>query len=200
MTQKVKYLSRRTQTQWGIPDDFVSPLGWRSASFALSSIEHNLTPTYQLQVLSRAVKAIYNEFKHAVLPRLGEGKVGNVFLGADDLVPIFLYVFSKSNLRHPVRNRDLMWALCHPDQLHGEGGYYLTIYESAIDFVLRENIEAENFLSPDEENGIRYTSNSDVGRSTELGQNIAIFFQNILKITGASDTDDSSLSMRESFA
>jgi len=28
-----------------------------------------------------------------------------------------------------------MWALCHPDQLYGEAGYFLTVYESACAFV-----------------------------------------------------------------
>lgn len=196
MVQKLKYFSRRSQQQWGISADHISPLNWSTASFELSSIEHNLTPTYQLQVLTRTVKAIYNEFKHVVLPRLQEkGRGDNVYLGADDLVPIFLYVFCKSNLRHPIRNRDLMWALCHPDQLHGEGGYYLTVYESAIDFVLRENIEAQNFLTPEEERAV------EAGSIVERGSDYASFsnfFSGLLKMSGVVE-EESSMSMRESF-
>lgn len=82
-----------------------------------------------------------------VLPRLESIGKHDVYIGADDLVPIFLYVFCHSNLKHPIRNRDLMWSLCHPDQLHGEGGYYLTVYESAIEFISNEPLSNESFLT-----------------------------------------------------
>lgn len=41
-----------------------------------------------------------------------------------------------------------MWKLSHADQLNGESGYFLTVFESAIDFIINydinENIEYEN--------------------------------------------------------
>ena len=75
-------------------------------------------------------KAIYSEFKLVVLPQLTAIGKNDIYIGADDLVPIFMFVFCQTNLDHPIRNRELMWSLCHPDQLHGEAGYYLTVYES----------------------------------------------------------------------
>ena len=93
------------------------------------------------------MKAVYNEFKMAILPTLLQKGFKDVFIAADDLVPIFLYILSHataaSSLRHPLQNRDLMWALCHPDQLHGEGGYYLTVYESALEFITHETMDDE---------------------------------------------------------
>jgi hypothetical protein len=68
----------------------------------------------------------------------GEGVVTSsapVVLGADDLLPIFIFVLCRSGLQTPIRNKELLWNLCHPDQLHGESGYYLTLYESAVTFV-----------------------------------------------------------------
>jgi hypothetical protein len=146
LSEKVAYFAHRTQEQWGISAEYVSPLGWRSAIFILSSLEHNLIPAAQLQVLTRAVKAIYSEFKFAILPKLeAEGKTG-VCIAADDLVPIFIFIFCQCKLQHPLQNRDMMWQLCHPDSLHGEGGYYLTVYESAIEFVLNEPMERAAFI------------------------------------------------------
>lgn len=207
VVQKLKYFVNRSQAQWGIAPDLVSPLGWRSASFELASIEHNLTPTFQLQVLTRTMKAIYSEFKFAVLPRMQAlGKGNNVFLGADDLVPIFLFVFCQSNLRHPVRNRDLMWALCHPDQLHGEAGYYLTVYESAIDCVLRENIEHDSFITcPEEvadEGPQRPSSVSAPAQRKKSAEYVSFssYFAGFFKMSGVVEEEDHSLSMRESFA
>jgi hypothetical protein len=145
LVEKMKRFSSRTQQQWGVPELIVSPMGWQSAVFELSGLEHNLTPSTQLLVLTRTVKAIYNEFKHVVLPQLAARGVGPTVIAADDLVPIFMYIFCLSNLKQPMRSRDLMWTLCHPDQLQGEGGYYLTVYESSIEFVLNEEITRESF-------------------------------------------------------
>jgi hypothetical protein len=64
-------------------------------------------------------------------------------LGADDFLPIFIFVFCRSELEHPIQNKDLLWKLCHPDQLQGESGYYLTIYESAVEYVLAYEIPEE---------------------------------------------------------
>ena len=122
----------------------MSPLHWKTAAFELSQLENNLTPTYQLMTLTRTMKAIYHEFKVAVLPELTEKGFKDIYIAADDLVPIFLFVLSHTTtLRHPLQNRDLMWALCHPDQLQGEAGYYLTVYESALEFITHESMDAE---------------------------------------------------------
>lgn len=149
LLEKITYFKERNQEQWGVPEDLVSPLGWQSAVFILSTLEHNLIPSFQLQTLTRAVKAIYSEFKFAILPKLEANGKSNIFIAADDLVPIFIYIFCQAALKHPIQNRDLMWQLCHPDSLHGEGGYYLTVYESAIEFVLNEPVERQAFVGED---------------------------------------------------
>ena len=169
LLEKMKTFSARTQQQWGVPEELVSPLGWQSAIFELAGLEHNLTPSTQLHVLTRAVKAIYNEFKHVVLPQLKAKGISQSCIAADDLVPIFMYIFCLSNLKHPMRSRDLMWSLCHPDQLQGEGGYYLTVYESSIEFVLNEEITRDSFAysygtgTPSEDQG-RLFGNSGTSR------------------------------------
>ena len=142
----MRLLSVRSQEQWGIPEELVSPLGWQSAVFELQGLEHNLTPSTQLHVLTRTVKAVYNEFKHVILPLLKSRGHSQSCIAADDLVPIFIYIFCRSGLKHPMRSRDLMWSLCHPDQLQGEGGYYLTVFESSIEFVLNEEVTRESFV------------------------------------------------------
>lgn len=155
----MKSFSNRDQSQWGIPNEFISPLGWKTAIFELSGLEHNLTPSMQLLVLTRTCKAIYSEFKHAVIPLLQQEyetkhatsipmpPMPNFCIAADDLVPIFLFILCQTHtkLRHPLQNRDLMWSLCHPDQLHGESGYYLTVYESALEFILQEPNDRMSF-------------------------------------------------------
>lgn len=91
-----------------------------------------------LHALARTAKAIYSEFRLAVAPTMQEKNISKSYLSADDLVPIFIYIFCQSDLNHAIMNKELMWNLCHPDQLHGEYGYYLTAYESSIEFVMNE--------------------------------------------------------------
>lgn len=126
----------------------MSPLGWKSAIFELSALESNLTPSMMLNALARAAKAIYSEFKLAVIPSMKDSS--NAYLGADDFVPVFIYVFCQSDLKHSLLNKDLMWNLCHPDQLHGECGYYLTAYESSIEYIMNETPTPEELLEINE--------------------------------------------------
>ena len=142
----MKLLSKRSQESSNIPKELVSPLGWQSAIYELSSLENNLTPSLQLNALTRASKAIYSEYKHAILPNVQTLDKNGSHLGADDFLPIFIYIFCKSTLTRPSLHYQLMWKLCHPDQLHGECGYYLTVYESSVDHVSRE-IHRKSLLS-----------------------------------------------------
>ena len=121
LIEKMKTFKKRSQAQWGVPLDLVSPLCWQSAVFELAGVELNLTPSTQLHILTRTIKAIYSEFKLVVLPRLQAKGNYEVYISADDLVPIFMFVFCQSDLRHPIKNRELMWSLCHPDQLQVVG-------------------------------------------------------------------------------
>lgn len=119
LTKKIRILSNKIQSDWGVPDDFISPLCWKSAVHELSLLEHNLTPSVMMSALVKACKAIYTEYKCVVVPsyqkryRSKEVKP----LSADDFVPIFIFVFCNSDLRHPQLNRDIMWQLCHADQV-----------------------------------------------------------------------------------
>ena len=148
LIEKMRAFKKRSQAQWGVPLDLVSPLCWQSAVFELAGVELNLTPSTQLHILTRTIKAIYSEFKLVVLPGLQARGNYEVYISADDLVPIFMFVFCQSDLRHPIKNRELMWSLCHPDQLQGEAGYYLTVYESSIEFILSEQLTSAAFASP----------------------------------------------------
>ena len=156
----------RTQSQWGIPADLQSPLGWQSAIFELQSIDHNLNPSAQLNALTRTAKAIYNEFKMVIMPGLNKAGKFEVCIGADDLVPIFMFVFCRSRLRHPIRYKELMWALCHPDQLQGEAGYYLTVFESCIEFLSSESMTASSFELVEATNRLSMNMNNNRASSS----------------------------------
>ena len=56
-------------------------------------------------------------------------------LGADDFFPIFTFVVVRAQLSRPILLKELLWALCDPLMLQGEGGYYLTVYEAALEYI-----------------------------------------------------------------
>jgi len=125
-------VSRSSQESWEISPKFVSRDGWRLAAIALAGIEGNFTPTRRMHALTRCMNLIMTEFNSNQLDMTENVRV---FLGADDLLPIFIYVLVHCDLDNPAVLPDLLWKLCHPDQVQGESGYYLTILESAISYL-----------------------------------------------------------------
>lgn len=193
----MKVLSERSQQDFEIPDGHRSENDWSNAIFELAGIERNPTPSMRIHALVRTAHAIYTEYKTQIVPskQLEKNKHttlstsnspfnskshSNSFnsddyvLGADDFLPIFIFIFCRSELYHPIQNKDLLWKLCHPDQLQGESGYYLTIYESAVEYVLAYDIP-ENILKnvvlnkPDASK--RINENNNVNNSGSGGGN-----------------------------
>jgi len=96
-----------------------------------------------------------------------DNEINDPVLSADDLVPIFIYVLCQSfkDLKHPITNRDLLWGLCLPDQLHGEAGYYLTLYESAVEYIVQEPFTSDEGLFAEETTKLHEESFLDNNRS-----------------------------------
>jgi hypothetical protein len=133
---KIASFSERPQGYWGVRPDCVSMHCWQTAVFEMAGLDRNATPTRRLHSLTMAANAVYTEYKAHVLPSKKSKDSNDNVLSADDLVPIFVFIITQCNLRNPLLNTDLLWELCHPDQLHGEPGYYLTLYESAVQYIV----------------------------------------------------------------
>jgi hypothetical protein len=56
----------------------------------------------------------------------------DLVLGADDFLPIFIYVLAQIQFHHAEIESEYMWGLLDPSLLTGEGGYYLTTLSSAV--------------------------------------------------------------------
>jgi hypothetical protein len=121
LRRKIKHFSSRSQADWGMNDDHISPSEWRTASFEMAGVERNPTPSLRMNALVRTAKAIYTEYKQVVLPtvkaRKGFLTESDMVLGGDDILPIFIYVLCQCDLEHPALNKDVLWKLCHPDQV-----------------------------------------------------------------------------------
>ena len=56
----------------------------------------------------------------------------HVLVGADDLLPLLVWVLVKGKVVDAEVEAEYMWGLLHPSLLTGEGGYYLTTLSSAV--------------------------------------------------------------------
>jgi len=56
-------------------------------------------------------------------------------LGADDFLPIFIYVVSQGDIEELALMKELMCELCDPDRRLSEAGYYVACFEAAIEHI-----------------------------------------------------------------
>ncbi|XP_018896161.2 protein sprint [Bemisia tabaci] len=85
------------------------------------------SPLEKLENLLSCISAIFNSVKYSS-PENGEP----VVLGADDFLPLFVWVLVQSGMVAAEIEAEYMWGLLHPSLLSGEGGYYLTTLSSAV--------------------------------------------------------------------
>lgn len=70
----------------------------------------------------------------------------HVTLGADDLLPMVVWVLVRGKVVDAEIEAEYMWGLLHPSLLTGEGGYYLTTWSSAV-HVLKTFKSSQNTMS-----------------------------------------------------
>lgn len=83
------------------------------------------SPLEKLENLLAAISTIFNSVKHANSNRY-------LVLGADDLLPMLVWVLVRGKVVGAEVEAEYMWGLLHPSLLTGEGGYYLTTLSSAV--------------------------------------------------------------------
>ncbi|XP_067011563.2 protein sprint [Anabrus simplex] len=83
------------------------------------------SPLEKLENLLACISAIFNSVKLA-----NQGRC--ITLGADDFLPLFVWVLVQSGMVAAEIEAEYMWGLLHPSLLSGEGGYYLTTLSSAV--------------------------------------------------------------------
>lgn len=133
------------QSFFEIPKGCESPSRWSAAALEMAGISSAVMPTDKLAALLRAAKVIYGTFaaekelrvkllkkrtpKGEKLPKIADE------LGADEFLPIFIFVTVHAELESPLKDKECMWSLCEPDMVAGEGGYYLTVFDAALSYL-----------------------------------------------------------------
>lgn len=122
-------LQVKPQTFFGIPPHQVSPSGWRSAVLRFNGVVERTLPCDKLASLVEAAKDIpriyRDEHPHAEKP-----------LGADEFLPIFIWVVSQSDIEDLYLLKDVLCYLCDPNKRLSEVGYYLASFEAAIEHLV----------------------------------------------------------------
>ncbi|CAH1792387.1 unnamed protein product [Owenia fusiformis] len=91
-----------------------------------SKMQRAYSPVKKLENLLGATSAIYNNVQENNSGRQASS------MGADDFLPMFIYVLVQCGMVMAEVEADYMWGLLHPSVLNGEGGYYLTTLSSAV--------------------------------------------------------------------
>ncbi|KAK6645386.1 hypothetical protein RUM43_001663 [Polyplax serrata] len=112
----------------------------------ISKLQELDSPLEKLDHLLASVSTLIYSVKQS-----NQGNPG-IVLGADDILPLFVWVLVQSGFIAAEIEAEYMWGLLHPSLLSGEGCYYLTTLSSAIHVL-------KNFKSCDLDQTNRMTSN-----------------------------------------
>ncbi|KAJ8308652.1 hypothetical protein KUTeg_013526 [Tegillarca granosa] len=85
------------------------------------------SPVKKLQNLLKATSCIHSSVSDSTHTRNGP-----VSVGADDFLPMLIYVLVHCGLVAAEIEADYIWDLVHQSLLNGEAGYYLTSLSSAV--------------------------------------------------------------------
>ena len=143
--------------------NFLSPTNWDDAVSKLLRIKESKSPTHMLVGVLSTVHSIhntyYNESKEMLKQIPGKMDKEPDPLGADDFLPIFVYVTARANLPHPQTTFQMIAHLANRDRLEGLAKYFLTVFESALWFLAHNNFAEERITM--DKNIIDVTENSN---------------------------------------
>ena len=129
LRDKCALAQNRPQTFYGIPVHHISPSSWDSAIYQLGNIGSYTLPCDKLDALLAAAKEIPAIY---LIEHPGTG----AHLGADDFLPIFIYVLINAGIRDLAYLQKVLCTLCDPDKRLSETGYYVATFEAAVQHIM----------------------------------------------------------------
>lgn len=142
---KCSRLYSQPQTFYGIPPRNLSPSSWEDVVNSLSRLRNQYIPFDKLQILVSSAKLIpitYSKEHQVSTTTSGSDEIdsnnsntstSSKSLGADDLLPIFIYCLVRSRLSSIllIISQELD-TLCDTDDRVSEIGYYLATLQAAV--------------------------------------------------------------------
>jgi hypothetical protein len=134
LNEKLKELVYQPQMFFGVALQYISPSCWDAAVFRLRQIRSKTLPHDRLGILTEVCKMIPQLF-------IQEHPEATNPLGADDFLPIFIYVLVRAQIPKLLSLCEELQAFCDPDQRMSESGYYLATLEASLYHLFEADVE-----------------------------------------------------------
>uniref|UniRef100_A0A0K8SRC7 Protein sprint n=3 Tax=Lygus hesperus TaxID=30085 RepID=A0A0K8SRC7_LYGHE len=127
LAENIKYARTKHPKDIGIRPNIILPSEEAMDEICsyLQLLQDVDSPLEKLESLLKSIASIFKTVKVS-------NSKGGMMLGADDFLPLFVWVLVQSGMVAAEIEADYMWGLLHPSLLSGEGGYYLTTLSSAV--------------------------------------------------------------------
>ena len=137
LRRNILVIAHQPQSFFGIPVQHISPSSWDDVVFLLRDIRSKTLPHDRLEALLIAAKAIPDLF-------IKEHKGADQPLGADDFLPIFIYVLARAQIPDMLALHDELQALCDRDKRMSETGYYLATLEASLQHIADADVTSDS--------------------------------------------------------
>ncbi|NXW87470.1 RIN3 protein, partial [Alopecoenas beccarii] len=115
-----------TTTDLGVTTSVPETIVLEKILHKFTTMHKAYSPEKKIAILLKACKLIYDS--------MAQGNPGKPY-GADDFLPVLMYVLARSNLTEVLLNVEYMMELMDPALQLGEGSYYLTTTYGALEHI-----------------------------------------------------------------
>ncbi|NWS73028.1 RIN3 protein, partial [Crotophaga sulcirostris] len=115
-----------TTTDLGVTTSVPETIVLEKILHKFTTMHKAYSPEKKIAILLKSCKLIYDS--------MAQGNTGKLY-GADDFLPVLMYVLARSNLTEVLLNVEYMMELMDPALQLGEGSYYLTTTYGALEHI-----------------------------------------------------------------
>ncbi|KAM6075433.1 ras and Rab interactor 3 isoform 2-T2 [Chlamydotis macqueenii] len=119
-------IQNTTTTDLGVTTSVPETVVLEKILHKFTTMHKAYSPEKKIAVLLKSCKLIYDS--------MAQGNPGKLY-GADDFLPVLMYVLARSNLTEVLLNVEYMMELMDPALQLGEGSYYLTTTYGALEHI-----------------------------------------------------------------
>ncbi|VVC35873.1 Hypothetical protein CINCED_3A000453 [Cinara cedri] len=181
MVDNIHYAKSKSIQDFAVRENLIPPSenDLKKISECFKRLQDAFLPLEKLEHLLSAIALIFNAVK------MQNRNAGDSCLGADDFLPLLVWVLVQCNVLTAELEAEYMWGLLHPSLIPGEGGYYLTALCGAV-HVLKSY---KSSMEAGTANGVK-TSSSD---NTTLSYDPLNELKSVLKVVVPDETNGSLL-------
>lgn len=134
--QRLIKLRLQPQSYFDIPINHISPTSWQRVVGSFRSILSHTLPYDKIECLlhvPKEITALYHE----------EHPEAEKPLGADEMLPIFIYIIVQASIPNLLAINHEIQYLCDEDKKLSESGYYLATLEASLSHIMEADLEKD---------------------------------------------------------